>query len=495
MTETDGKPVPTVRRYCERILDLLGDGVYISDREGCTLAVNDMYERLTGLKKTDLVGQHVDVLVRQGFDTVLNPQIVRTGKPATLVQTDGRGNKRVLNGYPLLDANGRVELVVTFVRDVTLMAQLKDQIATQRRLIERYRTNVRYINEERGKKHPIISESRVMADLLARLQNVAASDATILLQGETGVGKDVFARRVHQESPRCEKLFFKVDCPTIPETLIESELFGYAPGAFSGANVKGKIGFFEMADHGTLFLDEIGELPLSMQSKLLRVLQDSEILRVGATKVRPVDVRIVAATNRNLEEDVRAGRFRSDLYYRLRVAVLTIPPLRERREDILPLARHFLERCNIRYKKDVQLSRVTEEVLNEYRWPGNVRELENLVQSLVISSETDLIEPCDLPSAMVGNLANTCREAALEVLARGPACDGGQTVTAANLYRALCGGEKSLKQIVEDFECAILRDALAVHGSVSEVARHLGVDRSTLFRKLRRGRKETFSPG
>ena len=493
--KVDGGSVSTVRNYCERILDLLGDGVYISDREGRTLAVNDMYERLTGLKKADLVGQHVDVLVRQGFDTVINPQIVQSGKPATSVQTDGRGNKRVLNGYPILNADGQVDLVVTFVRDVTLMAQLKDQLAAQRRLIERYRTSQRYINQERDKKHPIISENQMMTDLLARLQSVAASDATILLQGETGVGKDVFARRVHQMSPRFEKPFFKVDCPTIPETLIESELFGYAPGAFSGANAKGKIGFFEMADHGTLFLDEIGELPLSMQSKLLRVLQDSEIMRVGATKVRPVDVRIVAATNRNLEEDVQAGRFRSDLYYRLRVAVLTIPPLRERREDIPPLARCFLDRYNIRYKKDVQLSRATEEVFNGYRWPGNVRELENLVQSLVISSEADLVEPCDLPSAMVGNLANTCRGATLEALAKVPACDGGQTEAALNLYRVLCGGEKSLKQIVEDFECAILRDALAVHGSVSEVARHLGVDRSTLFRKLRRGRKETFSPG
>lgn len=258
MTKVDVEAVPTVRQYCERILDLLGDGVYISDREGRTLAVNDMYERLTGLKKADLVGQHVDVLVRQGFDTVLNPQIVQTGKPATSVQTDSRGNKRVLNGYPILDADGRVELVVTFVRDVTLMAQLKDQLAAQGRLIERYRTNVRYINEERDKKYPIVSESQAIADLLARLQNVAASDATILLQGETGVGKDVFARRVHQVSPRCERAFFKVDCPTIPETLIESELFGYAPGAFSGASAKGKIGFFEMADHGTLFWTRSG---------------------------------------------------------------------------------------------------------------------------------------------------------------------------------------------------------------------------------------------
>ena len=488
MSKGEDNPGPSLPQYCERILDLLGDGVYISDRHGLTLTVNDMYERLTGLKKADLVGQHVDVLVHRGFDTVLNPQIVQTGKPATSVQTDGRGNKRVLNGYPILDADGQVELVVTFVRDVTLLAQLKEQIADQRRLVERYRTNVQYINAERDKKYPIISVSKVMDELVARIENVAATDATVLLQGETGVGKDVFARRIHQVSPRGERPFCKVDCPTIPETLIESELFGYAPGAFSGAHAKGKIGFFEMADRGTLFLDEVGELPLAMQAKLLRVLQDSEILRVGSTKVRPVDVRIVAATNRDLVEEERQGRFRSDLFYRLRVAVLTVPPLRDRRDDILPLARHFLDRYTTRYKKDVNLSRATEAVLQAYRWPGNVRELENLIQSLVISNETEVIEPCDLPSAMVGQLASTCHEAALEAVAKIGPC-GDRPEGATNLYQALGGGQRALKEIVADIECAILRDALQAHGSISEVAKRLKVDRSTLFRKLRRRRE------
>jgi PAS domain S-box-containing protein len=474
-----------VQQHCQRILDLLSDGVYISDRNGNTLAVNEMYERLTGMKKADLVGRHVDVLVQHGFDTILNPQIVQTGKPATSVQTDIRGNKRVLNGFPLLDASGQVELVVTFVRDVTLMAQLKEQLAEQRRLIEHYRTSVLYINEELRKKYPIISNSPVIADLIARMEKIAATDATVLLQGETGVGKSVFARIIHQASPRHEKAFFKVDCPTIPENLMESELFGYAPGAFSGASAKGKIGFFELADKGTLFLDEIGELPLALQTKLLRVLQDSEIIRLGATRVRPVDVRIVAATNRDLEEDVRSGRFRSDLFYRLRVAVLHIPPLRERRDDILPLAQHFLDRNAARYKKVVHFSPTTEQILQDYHWPGNVRELENLIQSLVISNDTETIEPCDLPGALLGQQATKGREADLEAVAKAIASVADRSVSAINLYQMLGEGGGSLKEIVTKIECAILRDAIQTHRSISEVAKHLKIDRSTLFRKLR----------
>jgi PAS domain S-box-containing protein len=494
MATDESKANPSVQQYCQRILDLLADGVYISDRDGNTLAVNDMYERLTGLKKADLVGRHVEELVRRGFDTVLNPQIVKTGKPAASVQTDDRGNKRVLNGYPLLDAEGRVELVVTFVRDVTLITQLTEQLAAQRRLIEHYRTSVRYANEERRKKYPIISSSPVMAALMVRLENVAATDATVLLQGETGVGKDILARRIHQTSPRHDRAFFKVDCPSIPESLIESELFGYAPGAFSGASTKGKVGFFELADKGTLFLDEIGELPLSLQTKLLRVLQDSEIMRLGATRVRPVDVRIVAATHRDLEQDVRSGRFRSDLFYRLRVAVLHIPPLRERREDIFPLARHFLERNNARYKKTVRLSPETEQIWLAHPWPGNVRELENLIQGLVIGNDTGIIRPCDLPGSMAGQSAHLRHEEAPGVPAgMVPSGRNGPDV-GVNLYQMLGKGGRSLKEIITDVECAILKEAIQTHGSIGETARRLKVDRSTLFRKLRCARPGKTTP-
>ncbi len=478
----------TIEKNIFHILDLLSDGIYISDREGLTLAINTMYEKITGLKKENLVGRNVEILTKDGiFDTILNPIVVRTGKPASSVQTDRKGNKLVLNGYPIFDDSGQVALVVTFARDVTLMAQLKEQIASQRELIEKYRSNVQYINEESVQRHPLIAHSREMTELNSFIGKVAETDATVLLQGETGVGKDVLARQIHRLSQRNGRPFFKVDCPTIPENLIESELFGYVPGAFSGANTKGKLGFFEMADKGTIFLDEIGELPLSMQTKLLRVLQDQEILRIGSTKVQKVDVRIIAATNRDLEDEVRQGRFRSDLYYRLHVAVVTIPPLRDRREDILPLAEHFLQRYTARYKKTIGFGPGVADVFLGYRWPGNVRELENFIQSLVVTNEDGDILVSDLPSNMVGHLSQKCREVALSAAGRGPeAVPVGPGVPGASLYEALDAEGMSLKEIMADIEREILQGALKVHGSISKVAEVFKIDRSTIFRKLKK---------
>lgn len=470
--------------YFGHILDLISDGIYISDRQGRTLRINAMYERLTGLKKENLVGRNVAVLTSEGlFDTILNPQIVRTGKPVTRVQTDRKGKKLVLSGYPILDDHGQVALVVTFVRDVTLLTQLREQILSQRKQIDKYRTTVQYINEESDHRRPLIAHSQAIIDLNRKVEDLAATDATVLLQGETGVGKDVYARRMHQAGTRSGKPFVKVDCPTIPEALFESELFGYAPGAFSGAHAKGKLGFLEMADKGTLFLDEIGELPLVMQAKLLRVLQDLEFVRVGSTKTRQVDVRVISATNRDLEKEVLKGRFRSDLFYRLRVAVVTIPPLRLRQADILPLAAHFLERYTNRYKKTLQFDKATLDVFSNYDWPGNIRELGNLIQSLVITNQNGVIQTSDLPSNMVGNLADTCREAAAAV-SPGPPPRAVELVF-PDLHKELDEGDRSLKAIMADIERQILTYALKTHGSRAKVAKRFRVDRSTLFRKLR----------
>jgi PAS domain S-box-containing protein len=456
----------TIETYFDSILDVLSDGIYISDRDGNTLKVNTMYEKLIGLKREDLVGRKVQDLVQEGvFDVVLNPQIVKTGQPATSVQTTKKGQKLILNGHPIFDEEGKVALVVTFVRDVTVMSQLRDQIAAQKKLLEQLRTNVQYINEESIQKFPLNGfKSREMVHLTKLIEKIAATDAAVLILGETGVGKEFFARSIHRASPRGDKTFFKVDCTTIPENLIESELFGYAAGAFSGANVKGKPGLFEMADQGTLFLDEIGELPLALQVKLLRVLQDQEILPVGSTQVRKVDVRIIAATNCDLDKNVEEGRFRSDLYYRLRVAVLSIPPLRDRREDIMPLAHHFLKKYTARYKKEVHFGPTIENVFINYRWPGNIRELENLIASQVVTCERDVIEVSDLTGCKLNESCERKR----------------------NLYETIEARNRSLKEIVQDLEREILSGAIEVHGSMAKVADILKVDRSTIFRKLKR---------
>ena len=453
-----------VLKYFKEILNIFNDGIYISDREGTTLLVNRMYEHLTGLSHESLKGRNVYALVEEGvFDRVLNPEIVHSKKPAISVQTI-RGDKRViLHGWPVLDAEGEVQLVVTFARDITMITQFREQIAKQKLLIDQFSERLEGIIQASAAPAPAVFRSEAMTAIVTRLKRVADSEATILLLGETGVGKDVLARLAHEHSARSKGIFLKVDCGSIAPNLIESELFGYMPGAFSGASAKGKAGYFEMADKGTVFLDEIGDLPLAMQTRLLRVLQDGEVTRVGATRPRKVDVRIIAATNRDLAEAVAKGEFRSDLFYRLKVAVFDIPPLRERREDIAPLARHFLERYASKYKRSMEIAESALLALEQYRWPGNVREMQNFIQSLVVTNDRPTISCGDLPPQM------------------GEACPPDSPYDTPDLEES-----RPLQDIMADIERDILGKALRKYGSVCKVARFFQTSRSTIFRKLRR---------
>ncbi|NLY40919.1 MAG: sigma 54-interacting transcriptional regulator [Desulfovibrionales bacterium] len=453
-----------VAKYFEDILDALPDGVFISDVSGITLRVNRMYEQLTGLKQEDVQGKQVRSLVENGiFDKILNPEIVRTGKPATHVQQLQNGKRLVLSGFPVFDERGTLRLVVTFVRDITMITRLNEQMDEQRQLIDHFHKQMAYISNEQSKALTPVYVSSAMQEVVTVLLTVAPTDASVLLLGETGVGKDVFARLTHARSNRQDKIFLKVDCGGISETLTESELFGYMPGAFTGASSKGKAGYFELADGGTVFLDEIGELPLSMQTRLLRVLQDGEIMRVGATRTSKVDVRIIAATNKNLAECVEQGTFRRDLYYRLNVAPVTIPPLRERPDDVRPLVEHFLHYYSSKYGKRMAMMDITMTLLTYHQWPGNVRELQNVVHGLVITNKGSHISPRDLPPHL--------RE------------DGAQDMSYCD---ALLSGGRPLKQIMGDMERDFLQQAIALHGSVQKVADLFQVDRSTIFRKIQK---------
>ncbi len=450
--------------YVENILDLFDDGLFITDRGGISLKVNKMYEKMTGLTQEMIFGKHVSTLVEEGvFDTVVNPEVVRTKRTVTSMQKIHNGTKVLLRGHPVFEKDGEVCLVVTFVRDITMITQFQEQILQQKQVIEAFAERLEVLQEPR-KRTEHVFESQVMRNIVVLLEKFAKTDATVLLLGETGSGKDLLARMVHDASVRREKMFLKVDCGSIAPNLIESELFGYLPGAFSGASSKGKLGYFEIADGGTIFLDEIGELPIPMQTRLLRVLQDNEVTRVGASQPKKVDVRVIAATNRNLEEDIQSGRFRSDLYYRLNVAPLRIPSLRERREDIVPLATLFLERFAAKYKKSIFFSPEAKNALENYAWPGNVRELQNLVQNLVITKDPPLICLRDLPSHIRGDSSG----------------DG--------MFPADCA-PMPLKEIVAAMERDILEKALKTHGSINKVAELYKVDRTTIFRKLKLVRK------
>lgn len=460
-------------KFFQQFLDSFKDAVCITDHEGIVVYLNDKHTELTGISKESLLGKSAVEMTKHGlFDIVINPEVVRTRKSHSSIQ-NANGRKLILEGTPIFNDAGEVAFVITFIRDVTTLADLKRKLAVQKELLDTYQ-KMNLSDREYAGKYPLVVNSPVMRRLYEQIDNIAETDATVLLVGETGVGKDVIARHVHAMSIRSEKPYIKADCSSIPESLIETVLFGYTGGTFSGANKQGKIGLIEAAAGGTLFLDEIGELPLPMQSRLLRLLQDREVMRVGATSSTKVDVRIIAATNRDLEQEVRVGRFRSDLYYRLKVAVLKLPPLRERRADILPMAHGFLDFFCAKFKRTMMLSPEADEALLRYAWPGNVRELENLIQGLVVTSRKDTIGTEDLPFA--GK-------------ARPRDCDCEGTLADVDI------DGRTLKEIMQQLEGGILRRALDRFGSVNEVSKRLGINRSTIFRKLKESEETAIKTG
>ena len=447
------------------VLESLPDGVYLTDRAGSTLFVSRSYERITGLARGDLIGKNVKDLEKLGvFAPVTNPLIVETGKPVTCPQTNKTGRRLMVSGYPVRSPSGSEILgVVTVVRDIPGLDQLKHEIEHQRILLEKY-------GEEAGKSldqsRPIFTSEkmRTIMDLTVRLANV---DTTVMISGETGVGKELIAKTLHVAGPRRSNPYFTVNCAAMPDNLIDSELFGYDPGAFTGAHAKGKPGLFELANEGTLFLDEIGELAVSVQAKLLRAIQAKEIMRIGGKSVMKVNTRVVAATNRDLHEMVLAGTFRKDLFYRLTVAAIEIPPLRERPEDILPLAELFLGRYNTKHRRNVSFTSSALEALRCYRWPGNIRELENIVESLVVAHPGSIVDVPDLPRSVSKNAGG------------GP--DGGTPEDPEP------PGGSSLRDLRDLAEKRILARCMELHGrNVYAVAERLGCDRTTIQRKLRK---------
>ncbi|HHV61935.1 MAG TPA: sigma 54-interacting transcriptional regulator [Firmicutes bacterium] len=309
----------------------------------------------------------------------------------------------------------------------------------------------------------IVAYSVEMGRVLQLASKVANVNSTVLLLGESGVGKEVVARYIHRTGYRKAGPFIKINCGAIPETLLESELFGYETGAFTGAKREGKPGMIELASGGTLFLDEISELPLNLQVKLLQVIQERQLVRIGGIRPIEVDIRIIAATNRDLQAMVREGTFRADLFYRLNVVPIRVPPLRERRDDIVPLIYHFLERFNQKYHRDMSISEEAKDRMLAYEWPGNVRELENLMERLVVTVDAPAILPCHLPEEVRGE-------------GRATPCKGAVYVR----------GIVPLKEATEEVERQIITRALERNESTYRIAKLLGVNQSTVVRKIRK---------
>lgn len=445
------------------IVDHIDENVFITDNEGYVLYVNPAYSRNTGVPESDVLHRYVRDIVADGvFSGGSTLPVLQTKKKVYRLSTTYRSDPPFMGytvGVPIFDGEGELKQVVVTSRTIRTLVQLKEEYPKFLSVVRDYAENdVQFIRSpDQTQADHILWASPQMQQIHKLIRRVAPTDATILLSGESGVGKEVVSDEIYRLSDRSTNPFVKVNCAAIPGNLLESELFGYEKGAFSGADAKGKKGLMEMADHGTLLLDEIGEMPLGLQAKLLRVIQSKEIRRVGGTRDIPIDVRYIAATNRNLKQCVAEGSFRQDLYYRLHVIPIDIPPLRERRADIVPLCKLFAQRYNERYHSSYTLTESQLSLLENYSWPGNVRELENVIEYFTICRTG--VDSTDEP--MLRSLLDTYGD------------------------QALASDSTDMVSSLENLEKHLIEDALLKSKSLREAGKLLNISAPTLSRKIK----------
>ncbi len=386
-------------RKLDAIIENTPDGIYVTDGDANAIRINPAFSRISGLKRENMLGvNHRDLEKNKVVYRSSALMVVRERKPVTIIHEYLPTNKQALvTSIPVFDKDGNIELIVSSTRDLTELNELKNKLAVEREQRLKFESQIEVIRAKMLSNTSLIAVDKKTLNLLYMAARVASVDSTVMINGETGVGKEEIAKYIHNSSPRAKESFIAINCGAIPEKLVESELFGYEKGAFTGARATGKPGMLELANKGTIFLDEVGELPLDTQTKLLRAIETRKITRVGGSDPVDIDIRIVAATNRNLQEMVDNGTFRADLYYRLNVVPIYVPPLRERRDDIVPMINYFLGEINKKYGLNKNFSNAAYRILYEYAWLGNVRELKNMVERAVVTSEGDFIQEPDLP--------------------------------------------------------------------------------------------------
>ena len=464
------------------ILESSFDGIFITDQKAVPLWCNRSYEVISGLTADDVIGIPMVDLVKRGIiSTSSTLMALDQGQTVTLEQTFTTGKRAVVTSTPIYDSRDEICMVVTNVRDISELIVLQETLDTQRALSARYEREIDLIRDSLIKSSQMIAEDPATLNLLRIVGRAAQMDTVVLIQGETGAGKERIASYIHQQSLRAKKNFVRVNCGAIPENLAESELFGYERGAFTGANREGKAGLFEVADQGTIFLDEVGELSLAIQTKLLRVLQEKELTRVGGSKPVKVDVRVIAATHRDLQKCVREGTFREDLFYRLSVFPVYVPPLRERKRDIPKLAESVIQELNHNYENKKTISAGAEAVLMQYAWPGNVRELRNVMERAFIMSEGEEIQAEDLAIMDNGNLHTPKTISPTYGVAPAPI-----EQPEPEAFAPVLPQEGSLQEQVERFEADLIAQAMEREGSIRGAARRLKMDPATLLRRKKK---------
>lgn len=462
MIVSELESVKELNRDLDAIIESSSDGIFVCDGDANVLRINKAYETISELDTSGFYGKNMRDLVANGtYSKSVTLLVLEKKETVSIIQKTSSGKSLLATGKPVFDESGNIFRVVTSVRDITDLHRIQQTLEETQKMTEEYRKELDSLRIKSVKNIDglVIGSDKMnaMVDIAIRLARV---DSTIMITGESGTGKDLVAGIIHKYSQRENRPFIKVNCGAIPANLLESELFGYEDGAFTGARKGGKPGYFEMADKGTLFLDEIGELPYELQAKLLRVLQHKEFNRVGGQKFRQVDVRILTATNRDLLEMVNEKKFREDLYYRLNVVPLNIPPLRERREDIPFITAFYLKLFNESYKMTKRFSSEVMDAFEKYSWPGNIRELRNLVERLVVMCPEDVITPADLPK-------NICTEAKCE--------DQAASIRVNEVM--------PLRDALEIVEKQLITRAYERFASTREMAKHLKISAPSIVRR------------
>lgn len=427
-------------------MEELHDDLCITDRQGIVRTVSSTWLKKHRVAEADVVGVSVARLEKLGiFKPSVTLAVLKEKKRVEMVQCNKNGEKILVSGVPIFDAHGSILWVVSYSAwDIENFQVLKEKYSEIKEQMERYSAEIRQLRTRNIKTPQIVAESPQMRDVLALLGKVAKEDIYLLITGETGVGKSLIAKFVHQMSRREKGPFIEINCGAIPENLLESELFGYEKGAFTGANREGKLGLIELADKGTLFLDEIGEMSHSLQVKLLRTIQERQITRVGGVTPIHVDFRLITATNRDLKQMIAENKFRSDLYFRISVVPLAIPPLRERPADLEAFIRYFIYQLNRKYNTKKVLSDEALCILRSYGWPGNVRELENVVEQMIVTASEDSLTAANIPSDLLLN-ADLGLDDAAGLTAAMERVESKIILSAYKKYKSTVGVSKALK--------------------------------------------------
>ncbi|WP_028307870.1 sigma-54 interaction domain-containing protein [Desulfitibacter alkalitolerans] len=447
--------------FYQKIINSFEEEILITDKDGFVRFLNPESARVCGVKIEDVLNKHVAHLEQEKIiSSSITMKVLSTKRKENSLQKLKNGTTVLATGVPVFDEDMNLVYVICTSKNVQEINKLHEEIAKKDNELKHKNQEIKMLRERIYIEDKFVCESEEMKHIKETIMKIAPTSVTVMVQGESGVGKEVITRLLHDLSHRNKYPLVKVNCGLIPENLLESELFGYESGAFTGANQKGKTGKFELAQKGTLFLDEIGEMSLGLQVKLLEFLQDREIIRVGGTKRIKIDTRVIVATNRDLKAMVKAKKFRQDLFYRLNVIPIKVPPLRERTADIIPLTEFFLNRLNKQYNTNKKLSFEVIQILHKYEWPGNVRELMHVLERLVLTSNSEIISDELISGVLTG-----------EIMSKG---------------RVICSGLFPLKEAKRDLEMQMVSTAYELYKSTYKAAKVLQIDQSTVVKILKK---------